>query len=457
MRRTLRRTDALIVLIVAFAAGVAFMLFSLWQNGSDWSSDRANQHIYQNGSTSTSGEIYDRNGVLLVSSKDGKRVYNSSKGVRVSTLHVVGDTSGFISTGTQSLYRDKLSGYNFIEGIYGILNKEDKVPYVTLNIDSEACRRAYNAFGNYNGTIVVYNYKTGELLCSMSKPAYDVNNIPHNLRTDPEYDGVFLDKAISGVYTPGSVMKIITAISALQNIPGIEQQSYDCDGEYECSNGSVICNHVHGKVGFEGAFNNSCNFGFADISLQLGAAKLLATAESLGFNKQLYAGNIRLAKSTFNPPENNPTDLGWAGIGQYTTLLNPMHMLSIVGAIANGGTGIAPNRIKNYSIFFGEYKPTANTLVSLDPALAAKMQALMRSNVVNKYGDYSFPNLEFCAKTGTAQLDNADSHSWIAGYSARADMPFAVVCIVENGGWGSTMASQVTNEVMQYFLDVYTK
>ena len=81
---------------------------------------------------------------------------------------------------------------------------------------------AYNAFGENNGAIAVYNYKTGELLFSVSKPAYDVNDVPSDLLNSEYYDGVFLDKTISGIYTPGSVMKIVTAVSALQNIPDIE-------------------------------------------------------------------------------------------------------------------------------------------------------------------------------------------------------------------------------------------
>lgn len=456
MRDTLRRTAVLYALIIAFLAGVGFLLFSLWTQGSDWAANRANQHIFKNGSTINSGIIYDRNGTPLAWSEDGKRRYSESKAVRKSTLHVVGDSSGFISTGTQSLYRSKLSGYNIIDGIYSILHEPEKAASVTLNIDSEACRAAYNAFDGYDGAIVVYNYRTGEMLCSVSKPTYDLLNVPDGLRTDPEYDGVFLDKVVSGVYTPGSVMKIITAISALQNIPDIESQSFDCDGEFECGDGTVICNSTHGEENFEKAFNKSCNHAFADISLQLGADRLRSTAEALGFNKQLYSGEVRLAKSRFSPSTTNKSELGWAGIGQSTTLVNPSHLLSIVGAIANGGTGLAPNRIKNYSGFFGEMKPSADAVVALDPQIASKMRQYMRSNVVNKYGDENFPNLEFCAKTGTAQLDDADSHSWLAGFSGRDDLPFAVVCVVENGGWGSGPATEITNEVMQYFLDIYT-
>ena len=70
--------------------------------------------------------------------------------------------------------------------------------------------------------------------------------------------------------------------------------------------------------------------------------------------------------------------------------------------------------------------------------------------------DWKFENLQMCGKTGTAQVDGAKSHSWFAGYSQRSDLPLAVVCIVEHGGYGSGIASTVTNKVMQYFLKDYT-
>ncbi len=457
MRTALKRTAVLYAFILLFAAGVAFLLWSIWSNGAQWSSNRANNHIYKNGTTINTGTIYDRNGQVLAYSSDGERIYSESRKVRMSTLHVVGDTSGFISTGTQSLYRSQLSGYNFIEGIYKIINAPaSEAASIKLNIDSDACRTAYNAMGDYNGTIIVYNYKTGELVCSVSKPTYDVDNVPSGLLTDKAYDGVFLDKAISGLYTPGSVMKIFTAISALENIPDIESQTFECDKEYECGDGTVICNGTHGTVTFEEAFNQSCNCAFADITLQLGQTRLLQTANELGFNNSIYSGKVRFSGSLFKPDAFSKSELGWAGIGQSTTLLNPSHLLTVVGAIANNGTGLAPNRIKSMSAFYGETAPAAEKAITLNPATAAKMKELMRSNVINKYGDGSFPDLEFCAKTGTAQLDNADSHSWLAGFSARSDLPLAAVCVIENGGYGSGPATEVTNCVMQYFLDNYT-
>lgn len=456
MRITARRAAIIYALILAFLAGVGIFVVSLVLNGSEWASHKANRHIYAGGTIVNAGTIYDINGVELAKSSDNERIFGESEALRKSVLHVVGDTAGYISTGTHYLYRDVLSGYSKIEGIYN-LKQSGTGTDITLNIDSEANRIAYKALGDYNGAVAVYNYKTGQLLCSVSKPTYDIENKPDDLLTNEKYSGVFLDKVISGIYTPGSIMKIVTAACAIENIPDIYSRTFECDGEYETGDGTVICNDVHGEENFEQAMNNSCNCAFAEISIELGAAKLKATAEAMGFNSQLYAKEIRLTKSRFSPSTESKSELGWAGIGQSTTLVNPSHFLAIMGAIANGGNGYAPDRIRSTGTVSQIVGRMPETIITIKPETAAKLNELLRSNVKNEYGDWKFENLQMCGKTGTAQIDNAKSHSWFVGYSQREDLPLAVVCIAEHAGHGSGVASSVSNKVMQYFLKEFTE
>ena len=452
MRITSRRAAVVYALILAFIAGIGIFVAGLVMNGAQWASNKANRHIYSGGTIVNAGTIYDRNGVVLAESSDNERVFADNSTVRKSVLHVVGDTAGRISTGTHYLYRDVLSGYSKIEGIYN-LKQTGVGTNIKLNIDSEANKIAYKALGDYDGAVAVYNYKTGELLCSVSKPSYDINNRPDDLLTNEKYDGILLDKVISGIYTPGSIMKIVTAACAIENIPDIYTRTFECDGEYETGDGSVICNGVHGEVDFQKAMNESCNCAFAEISIELGASKLNATAQSMGFNTQLYAKEIRLTKSRFSASSQSKAELGWAGIGQSTTYVNPSHFLAIMGAIANGGTGYAPDRIKSLGSVSNVVGRMTESIVTIKPETAAKLDALLRSNVADKYGDWKFKGLEMCGKTGTAQIDGEKSHSWFVGYSQRDDLPLAVICVAEHGGYGSGIASTVSNKVMQYFAE----
>ncbi len=454
MKKTVKRAAVVYLLIAMFLGGVTVITVQFMINGSDWATNKANQHIYYKGTVVNAGAITDRNGVILAESKNNKRVFNPSASVRKAVLHIVGDTSGVISTGTHNLYRSNLSGYNVFDGILN-LKRKGTGSAVRLNIDSKANEIAYEALGNYNGTLIVCNYKTGELLCSVSKPGYDVNYVPRDLRTNPYYEGVFLDKAVSAKYTPGSIMKLITAACAVENIPDIESRVFNCSGEYQTGDGKVICNGVHGKVNFSQALAQSCNCAFAQLSIELGADKLLSTAKSLGFNRRLYAKEVPLTVSRFAPSETSKTELGWAGIGQSTTQVNPTHFLAIINAIANGGTGFAPDRIASMGLVGDVVGRLPEIMVKMNPQTAAELKALMRSNVRDKYGDWNFPGLEMCAKTGTAENDGKKSTSVFVGFSQNEALPLSVICFAEEAGWGSGTAMKASNTVLQYFLKNY--
>ena len=97
-------------------------------------------------------------------------------------------------------------------------------------------------------------------------------------------------------------------------------------------------------------------------------------------------------------------------------------------------------------------KTEVNKTVNLDPQIAAQMKKLLRSNVVNYYSDDTFPGLEMCGKTGTAEVEGG-SHAWFVGFSQREDTPYAVICVVEKSGSGLSVAGSVVNEVMQEVCD----
>lgn len=456
MNNTTKRAYFLYIFILVFIVGLGAMVYSFIANGGDWISNRVNRHIYTNGQIASAGTIYDCNGVALAYSEDGVRKYNEDSAIRKATLHTVGDTASYISTGVQSVYSSNLSGYDFVNGVYN-LKKYNKGNDINLTIDAEICKKAYKAFNGRKGTIGVYNYKTGEIVCMVSCPTYDPNNKPDDIDTNPDYEGVYLNRFLSGLYTPGSTFKVVTAISALENIPDIQSRTFDCTGEYKTGDGVVICNNVHGKVDFEKALNRSCNSAFAQIAIELGKEKLMTTAGELGFNASEKINGVSIAKSKFDVSTTTLTDLGWAGIGQYTTLVNPCHMLTVMGAIANGGTAVKPYFVRDIVSPNGNIttigKTENSTIVSLDPTIANTINKLMRSNVVNYYSDSTFPGLKMCGKTGTAQIDNGESHSWFVGFSQDEKTPYAVVCVVENAGSGLAAAGPLVNKVMQAVCD----
>lgn len=451
MNKTTRRGYALIPIILAFLFGTVILIYRFAVYGAVWSTNRANAHLFTSGSLSTAGTIYDTTGKTLAKTKNGKRVFNDSRAVRKSTLHIVGDPLGMISTGAHAAYKSKLSGYSFIDGIYSI-KKYGRGNDLTLAVSADACVAAWDALGGYNGAVGVFNYKTGALLCSVSAPSYDVNDPPSDLN---RLDGVYLNRLFSGVYTPGSVMKIVTALCALENVPDIESRTFTCNGRMSVGGGEVVCMGTHGEIGFRQALNKSCNCAFAQIAQLVGSEKLMATAQSLGFNLPIKTDSIQLAISSFDVRKADALGLAWAGVGQYDTLVNPCHMMMIAGAIAAGGQGVQPYVIRSMQSPSGVtiYKAmTRNSQIVIPSASAQKLRQMLRTNVTEQYGESRFPDLMMCGKTGTAELDGKTSHSWFVGFSLREDLPLAVVVVAENAGSGAGTAIRTANAVMQSLL-----
>ena len=455
MRNTVRRAYVVYLLVAAFFAGLVFMVYSYAYHGKTWVTNRVNSHLYTNRQLTQAGTVYDRNGEMLVTTKDGKRIYNDSSTVRKAVLHCVGDTEGYISTGVQTVYRSYLIGYDFVSGVYNTV-KNKAGNDITLTIDAQVCKTAYEALGSKKGSVGVYNYKTGEVICMVSTPTFDPVYKPSasELETNEKYEGVYINRFLSGVFTPGSTFKTVTAISALENLDNAEKIKFKCDGSYKIGSDTVNCfsKTVHGNLTLQTAFNQSCNGYFASLALKLGASNLSKTAKELGFNKSFTACGVKTTASRYSSDlKISKSELGWSGVGQGETLANPCHMLMIAGAIANGGETATPTLIKktsNSSLFSSLEAKTLTSQLKIDSDIAAKMKKLMRSNVKDCYSDSRFPGLEMCGKTGSAERDNQKPHGWFLGFSQREDLPYAIVVVAENGGMASSVAIPIASRVM---------
>ncbi len=456
MKMIAKRGIFLWILSALFVAGIVFLAVSFVSHGSEWAMKNYNQHLYHNGELIGAGTIYDSKDRVLAETVKGKRVYSENATTRKSTLHTVGDPKNFISTGVQSTFDSKLTGYNLMFGVYNI-ERYGRGNDMKLTIDSELCNTAYNALGGRKGTIGIVNYKTGEIVCSVSSPSYDVEDVPANMENNDYYEGVYINRLLSAQYVPGSTFKLVTAICAIENIPDIYNRTWVCNGGFTPKKGVEIeCNANHGSsINFNDALAKSCNSVFAQLAIELGEDKLTATAKELGIGSAVkISGEIESFEGKFKL--NNAADdlLGWTGIGQGETRLAPITMLRIVSAIANGGTAVSFNIVDDFANQAGKALnitlPT-NKVEMIDANTAAKMKNMMRYNVEKQYGDGSYPGLNLCAKSGTAQIDSYDSHNiaWFTGFMDDESRPYAFVVVIENGNSGSQTAGPVANQVLQ--------
>lgn len=460
MKMITRRGVFLWIMAILFVAGLIFLTISFVKSGDEWVMKHYNFHVYSDGELIGAGTIYDKNGVPLAQTIDGERVYNDSATTRKSTLHTVGDPKNFISSGVQSVFDAKLTGYNKLTGVYGI-EKYGKGNDLTLTIDKEICDEAYNALNGRKGTVGIVNYKTGDIVCAVSSPSYDVNNVPYDLDTNDRYEGVYINRLLSAHYVPGSTFKIVTAICAIENIPDIYDRTWRCDGGYQPDKGVEIgCNANHGgSVDFNTALAKSCNSVFAQIAIELGDKKLKETARELGIGSTIFVSGQIEAFDGYIDMDNLADDkLGWTGIGQGDTRIAPITMLRIVSAIANGGSAMSFNIIQTLANQAGNalnLTLPSNKVELLNADTASKIGTMLRNNVKEQYGDYNYEGLNLCAKSGTAQIDDVDAHNiaWFTGYMDDDKHPYAFVVVVENGNSGSQTAGPIANRVLQALVD----
>lgn len=444
MNRVTKRSFIVFVAVILFAFGVFGYYFSLSLNGEDWMAYPANKHIYTNGVLTKAGAITDRNGVVLAQTKNGTRVYNSKKSIRKATIHAVGDTKGFISTGMHSAYLNELCGYDAVNGVYNFSGKGNNLE---LTIDSNVSVAALNALGNNAGTVGIYNYKTGEIVCMVSTPTFDPND-----SDTPNGKGVYVNRLLSGVYAPGSIFKLVTALSALENINTATTMQFKCNHGVTIAGEWLSCLGNHKQISLDSALKHSCNAFFAQTALELGRRDLTATADKVGFNKSLKMDGIPCATSKYEVSNSNDIDFGWSGIGQHNDLVNPYQYLCFMGGIANGGKSVSPYLVKKITNANGGTvkKASVKTTKMMSEQNAAILTSMMRNNVKLNYGDSRFKGLEVCGKTGTAEVgDKSTPHSWFVGFCKNEKTPYAFTVIVENAGAGNGAATRIAAAVLK--------
>ena len=449
MRTTGFRSMVLYILLAAFLGGLGYLLVNLFLNGGKWVMQPYNGHISGETSTVKLGDITDRDGSLLATTQDGTRLYSQDETVRRALLHTVGDPYGYISTSIQSTMSSKLSGYNIVTGLnntfFNRLGSD-----IALTVDQDACAAAYNALGGKNGGVIVYNYQTGDILCKVSTPTFDPNSIPEDLETNDAYKGAYLDNTLSSSFTPGSIFKIVTAAAAMERWPDSWSTiTYSCSGSVELAGSDITCLHgnAHGTQDMAAALGNSCNVYFAQLANDLGAEALQAKAKEMGFNVSFDLNGISTMESTIDLAGANANQLGWAGVGQYTVLANPYHMMCLMGAIANGGEYVQP-RLTQGADLLGEITGGSRQLVSSGEA--SQLKELLRSNVEYYYGDYLFPDgMNVCAKTGTGEVgEDKGPNCWMVGFCDSTVYPYAFAVVVEDGSGGIESAGSVVSAVL---------
>ena len=453
MNRVSKRASALLLLILLLSGGLGFFVYEYFTKAETWIVSPGSPHIF-NSTNIGCGQVTDRSGALLLDIT-ATRTYSDDLSVRMSTLHLLGDRQGRISAPAIAHYGREMTGYDLVDGLYSY---DGSAGEAVLTVSAEVQAAALEALGDRKGTIGIYNYRTGEILCAVTTPTYDPDNVP-DIEGDETgaYEGVYLNRFIQSSYIPGSIFKIVTTAAALESVPGILDMKFECTGLYEYGIDKVTCERAHGRLSLKQALASSCNCCFGQIANLVGGENLQKYADQFQITEPVKFDGITTAKGNFDMTDAARVEVAWGGIGQYTDLINPCRYMVFMGAIAGGGKAANPYLVSQvYSEGTMTYgAQTTYTERIMPEATADILQEYMRNNVASVYGDSNFPGMTVCAKSGTSQLGGDQvSNAMFAGFVADEEYPLAFIVVVENGGYGSATCVPILSKVLSVCRDV---
>ena len=374
---------------------------------------------------------------------------------------------------------------------------------IRLTVDTEIQKLTAKLLSDKAGSISVMDIYTGEVLAMHSSPSYNPNSFLFGISND-EWQLIrnnplkpLINKTLSGLYSPGSTIKPIVALSALENNIVKPNFKVRCTGKIELYGQTFHCwkKKGHGLVSLNNAMKQSCDTYFYEIARLLGVDRLKITAEKFGLGQKVLGEYFENEKQGLFPNtiwKKNNLGKGWVlgetlitGIGQGYIQTTPLQLCLMTAQIANGGYAIKPKiLVDNKPLTIEQAKQSMeeqnlnniNTKLFKDPKNIKIIQKAMFSSTNEIYGT-SFksridnPKYQFAGKTGTAQVKriskrereldleieqipyNDRDHALYIAYGPYVNPRYALSIIVEHGGSGSRAAAPMAKELFKLIID----
>jgi len=373
---------------------------------------------------------------------------------------------------------------------------------IRLTLDTEIQKLSSELLKDKAGSISVMDIYNGEILAMHSSPSYDPNSFVFGISKD-EWQLVrnnplkpLINKTLSGLYSPGSTIKPIVALSALENKIIDTSFKVRCTGKTELYGQTFHCwkEKGHGFVNLKEAMKQSCDTYFYEIARLLGVDRLKITAEKFGLGKQVLGDYFENEKKGLFPNtkwKKNNLGKGWVlgetlitGIGQGYIQTTPLQLCLMTAQIANGGYSITPKILVNKDLSSIDLVQsmkeqnlfTANTQLFKDPKNIKIIQEAMFSSTNEprgtSYGSrIDDPKYQFAGKTGTAQVKRISKrereldldtnqipykdrdHALYVAYGPYKNPKYALSIIIEHGGSGSKAAAPIAKKLFKLIID----
>ena len=424
--------------------------------------------------------------------------------------------------GTNSIQRYEVNAFgkrvnqiDFKEGVRGST--------INLTIDTEIQKLTTNLLEGKAGSISVMDIYTGEIIAMNSSPAFDPNlflygideSIWQNIKQDPLKP--LINKTISGLYSPGSTIKPLVALSALENNVIRTNMQVRCDGKIEMYGQKYHCwkKKGHGYMNLKNAIKQSCDIYFYELARLLGVDRLNLTAKKFGLGEKVlgeYFENEKqgIVPSTVWKKEN--LGQNWylgetfiTGIGQGYIQTNPLQLCLMTAQLANGGYKIYPKirkdekqdtyekiklkmqehekdakdkdnlLIKATEEFIKsdikEYEPLYRNAQNVKFVLDAMFKSTNEVFGTSYSSRIDDPKYQFAGKTGTSQVKRITErereldldisqipyknrdHAWFIAFGPYKNPRYSISILVEHGGSGSKAAAPLAKKLMRAVID----
>ena len=424
--------------------------------------------------------------------------------------------------GTNSIQRFEVNAYG--KRINQIDHEEgQKGKNIRLTIDTEIQNYTSELLKDKAGSISIMDIYTGEVIAMNSSPSFDPNLFLYGvdkkkwneIKKDPLKP--LLNKTLSGLYSPGSTIKPIVALSALENDVISPNMQVKCEGKVEMYGQTYHCwkEKGHGYMKLKNAIKQSCDVYFYEVARLLGVDRLNLTAEKFGLGKKVLGNYFPNEKKGLVPStkwKKNTLDQSWylgetfiTGIGQGYIQVNPIQLCLMTAQLANGGykiypTIVADNKLDTFEQVKKKIQKEAEDVKKEDNYLIKATEEFLKTDVkehtplyknpenvkfvldamfrsTNEVYGTSYksriedPKYQFAGKTGTAQVKRITAeereldldllqipykqrdHAWYIAFGPYKDPRYAMSILIEHGGSGSKAAAPIAKKLFKLLID----
>jgi peptidoglycan glycosyltransferase len=436
------------------------------------------------------GAIVSADGVTLAQSVRAPKGSQFSYRRLYPTGSLFGQITGYYSfiygsDGVEKTYDSVLTGADDksgfptdLSGIRRLLTKSNSSQNVTLTLSDKLQTLARTELAGRNGSVVALDPSTGAILSMYSNPSYDPSELSQ-LSTaretaawkrllaapgNPLSPGSYRNR-----WFPGSTFKVITSAAVYDHDPVLATRSYPVASAIPLPETTLLLHNFGGEAcggQLPELLTVSCDTGFGQVGLDLGARRLADEARSFGFDQTPPLDLPDPAQSFFPAvssfARNLPT-LAFSAIGQEDVSSTPLEMAEVAGAIADHGTMMTPHVLAKVTNAQGAvvstYKPTVWRRAT-SAATAGTVTRLMESVVDSPDGtgvEARIPGVEVAAKTGTAQTGTGKTDDWFIAFAPAAHPTIAVAVLLPDQGaaddiQGGTLAAPIARAMIEAYL-----